>query len=445
MSGSPSTILKAAAGCILGLCVLAHAASATSYAVRDTLRAACPGQPPETYRQGQVIADPIGDRIFAANREQAELAVIDPYSLAIEACVETAHIPWRLALDHVHRRLYVLYWIEDEILVVDADTYARLDTIAAGRYPTALAVNPATQKLYVSQYEDGTVWVIDGPTGNLRQSILVGPHPGTPAVSRGFNRIFVPTWGGYLAVVDGEHDALETSLYLFGGICEPEHAWCNEETDLLYVSPFNCPLLKVIDAGSLAEVTPAPLWLSGYPASIFGSEGLRRAFVPAETTMTVIGPELTVTQVVPLGTYYGVHGSSHEVTGRLFVEASRPPPPAVDSALMVIAEEQGGVDGADHAARTAPQAPELHHEPMPLRSSSKIVCRFPVDDAVRLIVYDSSGRLVRMIHDGPLASGVHQFEWDGRATEGRPAASGVYYYRLETSTATLTRRAVLVR
>ncbi|MGH2570624.1 MAG: FlgD immunoglobulin-like domain containing protein, partial [bacterium] len=44
-------------------------------------------------------------------------------------------------------------------------------------------------------------------------------------------------------------------------------------------------------------------------------------------------------------------------------------------------------------------------------------------------VYDLAGRLVRRLHDGPVGSGTTPFAWDGRDSEGRRVAAGMYFVR----------------
>ena len=42
-------------------------------------------------------------------------------------------------------------------------------------------------------------------------------------------------------------------------------------------------------------------------------------------------------------------------------------------------------------------------------------------------------------------AGAHTSRWDGRDDGGRPVASGVYFYRLETVDRRITRKLVVLR
>lgn len=65
--------------------------------------------------------------------------------------------------------------------------------------------------------------------------------------------------------------------------------------------------------------------------------------------------------------------------------------------------------------------------------------------AARIGVYDASGRLVRALVHGTLASGTHPFEWDARDERGAPAAPGLYWLRLETAGSREARKLVVIR
>lgn len=63
---------------------------------------------------------------------------------------------------------------------------------------------------------------------------------------------------------------------------------------------------------------------------------------------------------------------------------------------------------------------------------------------VRLDVFDVQGRLVRTLLERQHAAGPHTASWDGTDDAGRRVASGMYLYRLQTPTDSVTQRVTLV-
>ena len=70
--------------------------------------------------------------------------------------------------------------------------------------------------------------------------------------------------------------------------------------------------------------------------------------------------------------------------------------------------------------------------------------RYAVPRAMRLelSVYDRTGRKVKSLASGLAQPGVRVAAWDGRDEQGRSLAAGVYFFRLESADATLTRKTV---
>ncbi len=82
--------------------------------------------------------------------------------------------------------------------------------------------------------------------------------------------------------------------------------------------------------------------------------------------------------------------------------------------------------------------------PFPARGT-RIAFSLREPGEVSLRVFDATGRLVRVLAEGPWPAGAHALDWDGRDLRGRAVASGVYYYRLDAPAFTQTRRMVLLR
>jgi len=64
----------------------------------------------------------------------------------------------------------------------------------------------------------------------------------------------------------------------------------------------------------------------------------------------------------------------------------------------------------------------------------------PLSDFVDLAVFDVTGRPIETVFSGYLNSGKHTFTWDANSL-----ASGIYFYRLETSTGFQTKKCILMK
>ncbi len=87
----------------------------------------------------------------------------------------------------------------------------------------------------------------------------------------------------------------------------------------------------------------------------------------------------------------------------------------------------------------------LPSRPNPAAGQSTIAFALPQGGLARLEVFDAGGRLVRTLVQGKLAAGDHRAQWDGADELGRPAPSGLYYYRLSAGDETQRRTLVLMR
>ncbi len=81
----------------------------------------------------------------------------------------------------------------------------------------------------------------------------------------------------------------------------------------------------------------------------------------------------------------------------------------------------------------------------PFRNGAELVLSLPDRAQVRLLVYDVTGRVVRVLEDQEMAAGTHSVHWDGRDDQGRMRSSGIYLARLETGAETRTVKLTLLR
>ena len=84
--------------------------------------------------------------------------------------------------------------------------------------------------------------------------------------------------------------------------------------------------------------------------------------------------------------------------------------------------------------------------PNPFNSNTMIYLAIPENLEVTLTVYSLTGQTVaRLYENHPLEAGVHRLQWRGVDAQGRPAASGLYLYRLIAGTEVRVGKLALIR
>ena len=117
----------------------------------------------------------------------------------------------------------------------------------------------------------------------------------------------------------------------------------------------------------------------------------------------------------------------------MFVDAFDP---SGQAKLVALAEEMLGL----------PSETELQQNwPNPFNSETVISWFLLKPGPVRVEVMALTGQRVAVLQQGSLKAGRHRIHWNGRDSEGRPLASGVYLYRLVTAGSVLTRKLTLLR
>ncbi len=93
----------------------------------------------------------------------------------------------------------------------------------------------------------------------------------------------------------------------------------------------------------------------------------------------------------------------------------------------------------------------LHHfvlhqnYPNPFNPSTTISYLLPENGHVSLKIYNVLGQEIRTLVKGTQSAGLQTVQWDGRDKRGQAVSSGVYFYRLETSSFTKTMKMMMMR
>ena len=87
----------------------------------------------------------------------------------------------------------------------------------------------------------------------------------------------------------------------------------------------------------------------------------------------------------------------------------------------------------------------LRPEPNPFSGATTFEFVLPASDRVTLSVYDVHGQVVAGLADGVYSAGEHTVSWSGKASDGTPLASGIYFAEAKTRLGRSVQRVVLTR
>lgn len=102
-------------------------------------------------------------------------------------------------------------------------------------------------------------------------------------------------------------------------------------------------------------------------------------------------------------------------------------------------------DNLTAAGPTLIRASLAQNSPNPFNPSTTIAYTLTRPARAVIEIVDVSGRLVTRIDEGMQPAGAHNTMWNGRDTSGKPAASGVYFYRLQGMPEVAARKMVLLK
>jgi hypothetical protein len=83
--------------------------------------------------------------------------------------------------------------------------------------------------------------------------------------------------------------------------------------------------------------------------------------------------------------------------------------------------------------------------PNPFNPATTISFTLPKITNVNLSIFNIEGKLMNTLIDGTITEGYNQVQWDGTDSNNNTVSSGVYFYRLNTGNAIMTKKMVLLK
>ncbi|MBI4720510.1 MAG: hypothetical protein HY770_04700, partial [Chitinivibrionia bacterium] len=131
---------------------------------------------------------------------------------------------------------------------------------------------------------------------------------------------------------------------------------------------------------------------------------------------------------------------------RRYLDAGAHPGKTYEYVLALLrADSSEVVSDAVEATMPVPPLALRQNCPNPFRKNTSIEFSLSRRSRVILGIYDIQGGLVAIVRDRIYEPGIWREEWDGTDRRGRPAGSGIYFYRFEAEGRILARKMLLLR
>ena len=85
------------------------------------------------------------------------------------------------------------------------------------------------------------------------------------------------------------------------------------------------------------------------------------------------------------------------------------------------------------------------NRPNPFNPTTEILFGLPKAMDVRIRIYNVEGRLVNTLVEDNFPAGYHHVAWLGKDDNGIEVATGIYFYRMETSDKVITRKMLMLK
>lgn len=335
---------------------------------------------------------------------------------------------------------YALLLFPTRLLVIDVSNPAApasRGTVALPDLTTRIGLAVNGNHAYVADGSAGLI-VVDVSNPSSPAVIATANTPGSASwVALGGAYAYVADGPAGLQVVDVSNPA---SPVIVGGVDTPGsaegvaisgiNAYVADGTAGLRVVRILDPLHPML-TGSLALPT----------------SGVSGVTVSGEVAY-LTGGDLYAVSIFPAPTILGEGGIRGTPAARVAVSGDYLLAVGLDYGVSILPGHCPAASGVPPSSGPSALSHLAQNRPNPFGSTSgPTEIRFVLPSPVRakLRVFATSGRLVRVLLDEQLAGGEHMAWWDGRDDQGKSVGSGVYYYRLDAGSLSVTRTLVKVR
>jgi YVTN family beta-propeller protein len=175
---------------INGCLVMAHPAAAT-VDIFSVLKRRVIAQIKGMKGASGIAVDAAGGRVFVANTDANEIAVISAKNWQVESRIPLHAAPDALLFVPQTETLYVSNWRDQSLSLVDAKQGSVLNTVVVGGRPKDLVYDPAAHQVFVSLEDVRQVVVVDPTLKIVKRYPLTASMPTGLALDAKARRLYV--------------------------------------------------------------------------------------------------------------------------------------------------------------------------------------------------------------------------------------------------------------
>ena len=158
-----------------------------------------------------IAVDVVTDSVYVGNLGSGIAVVDGSTNTVIGSSIAVAASPEFMDIDPATGRLYVGGLSEDSVAVVDLTTRASLPSLPV-RTPSGVAMDPVHRRLYVPSSTDGTLRMYDADADTLIAAAAMGTFPSRVAVDAAAGAVYMSNCYGDVSIIDGATLAVTGSL-----------------------------------------------------------------------------------------------------------------------------------------------------------------------------------------------------------------------------------------
>jgi len=212
----------------------------------------------------------------------------------------------------------------------------------------------------------------------------------------------------------------------------PEHFVFNEKQDYI-------PVYVTLPDSLLIDLKEIGIYL----------DGVCKGAVVIENSVEQISTYLDINEklsdgVVEFVFYYNDNKSQHQERRTIRLDSSRFTARYVNDSMRHTFYDIS-ITKADMDNVVTPDFSLSQNYPNPFNPTTTISYQLPESGCVRLVVYNLRGQIIKILVEGNQESGFHSVVWNGTDINNHTVASGVYFYRLSSTTKTSSKRMLLLK